>query len=52
VHLHTKIQAVNSKTDKSGSFIVHHSQNQQQGAMFTLVYEGLSEKEGLATAKK
>jgi hypothetical protein len=52
VHLHSKIEAVNSKTEKSGAVIVHLTQGQQQGAMFTLVYEGLSEEEGLITAKK
>jgi hypothetical protein len=41
-----------NKTEKSGAVIVYLSQQQQQGAMFTLVYKGLSEKEGLETAKK
>ncbi len=41
-----------NKNDKSGVVIVYLSQNQQQGAMFTFVFEGLSEKEGLDTAKK
>ena len=47
-----KVQSHYSKTEKSGAVIVHLSQNQQQGSMFTLVYEGLSEEEGLNTAKK
>ena len=47
-----KVQSHYNKNDKSGVVIVDLSQNQQQGAMFTFVFEGLSEKEGLDTAKK
>jgi len=47
-----KVQSHYSKIDKSGAVMVHLSQNQQQGAMFTLVYKGLSEEEGLKAAKK
>jgi len=47
-----KVQSYFSKMDKSGAVMVHLSQNQQQGAMFTLTYEGLSEEEGLNLAKK
>jgi ABC-type sugar transport system substrate-binding protein len=47
-----KVMSQYNKTEKSGAVIVYLSQQQQQGAMFTLVYKGLSEKEGLETAKK
>jgi hypothetical protein len=47
-----KVTSHYSKTEKSGAVIVHLTQSQQQGAMFTLVYEGLTEEEGLRTAKK
>ena len=47
-----KVTSHYSKTEKSGAVIVHLTQSQQQGAMFTLVYEGLTEEEGLTTAKK
>jgi len=32
--------------------MVQLAQKQAQGAMFTLVYEGLSEEEGLSAAKQ
>jgi hypothetical protein len=47
-----KVQTFYDKKDNSGGVMVQLSQNQQQGAMFTLVYKGLSEKEGLEAAKK
>lgn len=47
-----KVMSQYSKTEKSGAVIVFLTQKQEQGAMFTLVYKGLSEKEGLETAKK
>ena len=47
-----KVQIFHDKIDNSGGVMVHLSQNQQQGAMFTLEYKGLSEVEGLDAAKQ
>ena len=47
-----KVQTFHDKKENSGGVMVQLSQNQHQGAMFTLVYEGLSEEEGLKIAKK
>ena len=47
-----KVMSQYSKTEKSGAVIVYLTQEQQQGAMFTLVYKGLSEEEGWNAAKK
>ena len=47
-----KVQIFHDKTDNSGGVMVQLSQNQQQGAMFTLEYKGLSAEEGLKAAKK
>ena len=47
-----KVQIFHDKKDRSGGVMVDLGQNQQQGAMFTLLYKGLSEEEGLEAAKK
>ena len=47
-----KVMSQYSKTDKSGAIMVYLKQGQQQGAIFTMVYKGLSEEEGLDTAKQ
>jgi hypothetical protein len=47
-----KVMSQHSKTEKSGAVIVYLRQGQQQGAIFTLVYDGLTEEEGLNAAKK
>ena len=47
-----KVMSQYSKTEKSGAIIVYLKQDQQQGAIFTLVYDGLTEEEGLNAAKK
>jgi hypothetical protein len=47
-----KVKIFYDKKEHSGGVMVQLSQNQQQGAMFTLVYKGLSEEEGLKAAKK
>ena len=47
-----KVMSQYSKTEKSGAVFVYLDENQQQGAIFTLVYEGLSEEEGVNAAKK
>ena len=47
-----KVQTFYDKKENSGGVMVQLGQNQQQGAMFTLLYKGLSEEEGLEAAKK
>lgn len=47
-----KVMSQYSKTEKSGAVIVYLRQDQQQGAIFTLAYKGLTEEEGLNAAKK
>jgi hypothetical protein len=47
-----KVMSQYRKAEKAGAVIVYLSQDQQQGAMFTLAYKGLSEEEGLNAAKK
>ena len=47
-----KVMLQYSKADKSGAVMVYLKQNQTQGAMFTLVYEGLSDEGGINAAKK
>ena len=42
-----KVMSQYGKTEKSGAVIVYLKQDQQQGAIFTLVYDGLTEEEGL-----
>lgn len=46
-----KVMSQYNKTEKSGAVIVYLNQEQQQGAIFTLVYQGLTEEEGLKAAK-
>ena len=47
-----KVQTFHDKKENSGGVMVQLSQSQHQGAMFTLVYEGLSEEEGMVAAKQ
>ena len=47
-----KAQTYYDKKEHSGGVMVHLGQSQQQGAMFILNYEGLSEEEGLKLAKE
>ncbi len=47
-----KVQIFYDKKENSGGVMVLLGQKQQQGAMFTLLYKGLSEEEGLEAAKK
>ena len=47
-----KVMSQYNKMEKTGVVVVYLAQDAQQGAMFTLVYEGLSEDNGLKAAKK
>lgn len=47
-----KVQSVYDKAEKSGAIVVFLSKHEGQGTIFTMGYEGLSEKEGLAMARK
>jgi hypothetical protein len=47
-----KVQSFYDKAENSGAVVVLLSQHENQGAIFTLGYEGLSEKQGLEMARK
>jgi hypothetical protein len=47
-----KVHISVDKADKSGGITVFLSQRQNDSALFTLYFEGIPEKEGLAMAKK